>query len=127
MGDGGGGGGCWWGRGAGSRQLAACGGRGGRARKQQAAARVASASFCAEPVGPGAKSRSAFSGGGVRNFRRLKVYCLALDLSTRVREITTRFPADERFVLVAQFRRAVDGIVLNIAEGAGNDSEREFA
>jgi four helix bundle protein len=34
---------------------------------------------------------------------------------------------DEMFSLTSQFRRAVDSIVLNISEGAGNRSDKEFA
>ena len=41
--------------------------------------------------------------------------------------MTRRFPKDEMFSLTAQFRRAADSIVLNISEGAGNRSDKEFA
>jgi four helix bundle protein len=36
------------------------------------------------------------------------------------------FPRDELFGLISQFKRAADSIVLNIAEGAGNSSNKEF-
>ncbi|MDI6767294.1 MAG: four helix bundle protein [Bacteroidota bacterium] len=62
----------------------------------------------------------------MHRFRELKVYNRALHLKT-VREITRTFPKDEQFVLTAQFRRASDSITLNIAEGAGNESRKEFA
>jgi four helix bundle protein len=50
-----------------------------------------------------------------------------LDFTKKVRATTKNFPKDELFSLSAQFRRAADSIVLNIAEGAGNRSDKEFA
>lgn len=63
----------------------------------------------------------------MHNFRKLKVYQNALRFTKTVRVITRTFPKDELYSLTSQFRRAVDSIVLNIAEGAGNQSSREFA
>jgi four helix bundle protein len=63
----------------------------------------------------------------MHNFRKLKVYGKALEFTKTVRSATRKFPKDELFVLTAQFRRAADSIVLNIAEGAGNRSDKEFA
>jgi hypothetical protein len=55
----------------------------------------------------------------MHKFKELDVYKKALTFTRVVRETTKRFPKDELFVLSAQFRRAADSIVLNIAEGAG--------
>ena len=63
----------------------------------------------------------------MHNFRKLKVYQNALRFSREVRAVTRRFPRDELFSLTSQFRRATDSIVLNISEGAGNRSNKEFA
>jgi four helix bundle protein len=63
----------------------------------------------------------------MHNFRKLKVYLKALNFTKVVRFATRKFPKDELFALTSQFRRAADSIVLNIAEGAGNRSNREFA
>lgn len=63
----------------------------------------------------------------MHNFRKLKVYVKALEFTKTVRSATKRFPKDELFSLTSQFRRASDSIVLNIAEGAGNRSDKEFA
>jgi four helix bundle protein len=63
----------------------------------------------------------------MHNFRKLKVYVKALEFTKTVRSATRRFPKDELFSLTSQFRRAADSIVLNIAEGAGNRSDKEFA
>lgn len=48
-------------------------------------------------------------------------------LVKQVYELTAQFPADERFGLVAQMRRAAVSVPSNIAEGAARQSSREFA
>ena len=63
----------------------------------------------------------------MHDFRKLRVYQRALNLTRHVRCSTLGFPADELYGLTSQFRRASYSIVLNIAEGAGNQSEKEFA
>ena len=62
----------------------------------------------------------------MHRFRELNVYQRSLQLTKTVREVTRAFPKDEQFVLSAQFRRAADSIPLNISEGAGNESKKEF-
>jgi len=63
----------------------------------------------------------------MEKFRTLHVYQKALEFSKMVRKATKNFPKDELFGLISQFRRASNSIVLNIAEGAGNSSKKEFA
>src|SRR3972149_110992 len=63
----------------------------------------------------------------MHNFRKLKVYQNALHFTRTVRVVTRTFPKDELYSLTTQFRRAADSIVLNISEGAGNRSNKEFA
>ncbi|RPI03110.1 MAG: four helix bundle protein [Ignavibacteriae bacterium] len=63
----------------------------------------------------------------MHNFRKLKAFQKGLLLSKDVRKITNDFLKRELFSLTAQFQRAADSIVLNIAEGAGNRSNKEFA
>jgi four helix bundle protein len=65
-------------------------------------------------------------GGIVHKLRDLKVYQKALSFTKSVRTTTRNFPKEELFVLTSQFRRASDSIALNIAEGAGNSSKKEF-
>lgn len=62
----------------------------------------------------------------MHNLEDLQVYHKALSFTKVVRRITKSFPRDELFVLNSQFKRAADSIVLNIAEGAGNSSNKEF-
>ena len=55
----------------------------------------------------------------VFEFERLRVYQKALDFIDKVYEITRKFPAEEKFGLVDQLRRASVSIALNTAEGTG--------
>ena len=63
----------------------------------------------------------------MHNFKKLNVYEKAIDLGCNVRKILKTFPKEEVFVLSQQYRRAVDSIALNIAEGSGNSSDKEFS
>jgi four helix bundle protein len=63
----------------------------------------------------------------MNRFKNLRVYEKALDYSFAVRQCVRKFPKDEMFGLTSQWRRAADSIVLNIAEGAGKSSKKEFA
>lgn len=62
----------------------------------------------------------------MHNFKKLKVYEKAIDLAEEVYRITRNFPKDELFGMTAQIRRAATSISLNIAEGSGNKSKKEF-
>lgn len=53
----------------------------------------------------------------VWKFQQLKAWQVAHKLVLSVYEITRQFPADERFGLVSQMRRAAVSIPANIAEG----------
>ena len=54
------------------------------------------------------------------------IYDRALDLAVEVYALTRRLPRDEAFGLTGQLRRAALSVVLNIAEGSGASSSREF-
>ena len=60
------------------------------------------------------------------NFRRMLIYDRAVQLATEVYALTRRLPGDEAFGLTSQLRRAALSVVLNIAEGSGASSSREF-
>jgi len=50
-----------------------------------------------------------------------------MDLVRMVYQITKGFPADERYALTDQLRRAVVSIPSNIAEGSGRASNKDYA
>ena len=63
----------------------------------------------------------------MHKLKDLKVYKKALNFTKSVRMVTMNFPKEELFVQTSQFRRAADSIALNIAEGAGDLSKKEFS
>ncbi len=62
----------------------------------------------------------------MHKYQDLKVYQKALVFTTTVRSTTKDFPKEELYSFTSQFKRAADSIVLNITEGAGNYSDKEF-
>ena len=63
----------------------------------------------------------------MRDFRGLKVWHKAHQLVLDTYRATAAFPADERYGLTSQIRRAASSIPANIAEGCGRDGELELA
>ena len=62
----------------------------------------------------------------MRSYRDLKVWQRSMDLTVRTYEITRRFPAEEKYGLVSQMRRAAASVPANIAEGQARRSDKEF-
>ena len=60
------------------------------------------------------------------NFRNLKIYQRAIEFALEIYKISRLFPNEEIYGLTSQIRRAVTSISLNIAEGSGNKSVKEF-
>jgi four helix bundle protein len=60
------------------------------------------------------------------SFRGLHVWQLSMQLVEDVYAITAHFPADERFGLTAQLRRAAVSIPSNIGEGKRRKRQRVF-
>jgi len=61
------------------------------------------------------------------NFEKLDVWNKALDFADLIYSVTRTFPADERFGLTNQMRRAAVSISSNIAEGASRSSRTDFS
>lgn len=62
----------------------------------------------------------------MHNFRELRVWQNAMDLTVDIYKLLSSFPADEKFGLISQLRRAAVSVPSNIAEGAGRNSKNEF-
>ena len=60
------------------------------------------------------------------DFRELKVWQKAMDLTVEVYTIVKLLPQDENYALSSQMRRAAVSIPSNIAEGQGRESMKEF-
>jgi four helix bundle protein len=60
------------------------------------------------------------------SFRDLVVWQRAIQMTMAVYKLTSRFPADERFGLTNQLRRASVSVASNIAEGYGRATTGEY-
>ena len=62
----------------------------------------------------------------VKTHKDLDAWKKAMELALEVYRCTKRFPADERFGLTSQLRRAAVSVPSNFAEGAARGSSVEF-
>ena len=60
-------------------------------------------------------------------FRKLEIWKDGIELSKIIYELTRNFPKEEIYGLTSQMRRAAISIPSNIAEGAGRDTNKDFA
>ena len=63
----------------------------------------------------------------MRDFRKLRVWERAHQLTLTLYRATKEFPKDELYGLRAQIRRAATSVGANLAEGCGRKGDREFA
>lgn len=62
----------------------------------------------------------------INSFEDLLAWKIGFQLAKEVYEITSHFPASERFGLTAQLRRSASSIPANIAEGFGRHTFKEY-
>ena len=60
------------------------------------------------------------------DYRQLKVWQKAMDLTTEIYKLVKLLPKEETYALSDQMRRAAVSIPSNIAEGQGRNSDKEF-
>jgi four helix bundle protein len=63
----------------------------------------------------------------MRNFREIKVWEKAHQLTLAMYKVTAPFPKEEVYGLTSQMRRASISIPANIAEGCGRGTDPDFA
>lgn len=61
----------------------------------------------------------------ILNHQKLDIYKASQSLVLECYKISKQFPADEKFGMISQLRRAALSVHLNIAEGASRQSEKE--
>jgi four helix bundle protein len=62
-----------------------------------------------------------------QKFRKLLIWQKAMLFISHIYQYSSEYPKQEMFGLTDQIRRAAVGISLNIAEGSGSGSDKEFA
>ena len=62
----------------------------------------------------------------LRTFKDLKVWQKSYALCMRVYTLTKQFPAEEKFGMVSQLRRASVSIPSNISEGYNKDTTKDY-
>ena len=61
-------------------------------------------------------------------FRQVQIYKDGLEFQKDLKSLSRkRFPKEEQFCLTSQLWRALDSIILNIAEGADRGTDKDFA
>jgi len=62
----------------------------------------------------------------MHNYKELKVWQEAIDLTKLIYVVSANFPSEEKFGLISQIRRAAVSVPSNISEGSGRNSKGEF-
>ncbi len=62
----------------------------------------------------------------MRDYKKIKAWELAHQLTLSVYRSTASFPAAEQFGITSQLRRAASSVAANIAEGSGRATDKDF-
>lgn len=62
----------------------------------------------------------------IQSHRDLSVWQLGMEITEHIYHLTRDFPADERFGLISQLRRAAVSVPANIAEGNARSSTKQY-
>ena len=63
----------------------------------------------------------------MNSYRDLIVWQKSMDLVTKIYQLITRFPSDEKFGLTSQIKRSAVSIPSNIAEGYGRNYRKDYS
>ncbi len=63
----------------------------------------------------------------MHDFRKLKIWTISMDIVVDVYNLTSLFPKEEKFGLTSQLQRCAVSIPSNVAEGAGRNTNKDFA
>ena len=63
----------------------------------------------------------------MKDFRKLKVWEKAHQLTLKIYKVTEKYPREELYGLISQIRRAAVSIPTNISEGCVGSSDADFA
>ena len=63
---------------------------------------------------------------GIKTHKDLDVWKLSIQLVKNIYQLTSKFPSEEKFGLVAQIRRAAVSIPSNISEGEARNSDKDY-
>jgi four helix bundle protein len=65
-------------------------------------------------------------GSKIASYKNLIVWQKAIEFVTVIYKTTKLFPSDEKFNLITQINRAVISVPVNIAEGYGRESSKNY-
>ncbi len=63
---------------------------------------------------------------GMHNYRELKIWQRSMDFVEKIYKISSGFPKEEKYGLIAQIRGCAVSIPSNISEGAGRATNKQF-
>ena len=63
----------------------------------------------------------------MHNYKNLHIWQEGIKLARKIYEISSKFPSNEKYGIISQMTRAAVSIPSNIAEGAGRNSNKDFA
>ncbi len=63
----------------------------------------------------------------MHNFKELKIWEKSRELVKQIYQVTKQFPSSEKFTLTSQIQRASISVGLNIVEGSGRGSDKDFS
>lgn len=64
--------------------------------------------------------------GNIKSYKDLIIWQKSIDLAVEVYQLSSLFPKEEVYGMTSQIRRAVTSISLNIAEGYGRNTTKNY-